>query len=113
MLLVRCTGGRNTASFVAATFRPVKHAADSTFASKQVHRIILARSSPGRRATVPIAIRANLAPSAENARLAAARELGADGVELTFGPHDYEHHALWRPGGPASLRLQARENGVA
>jgi sugar phosphate isomerase/epimerase len=62
---------------------------------------------------VQIAIRTNLPPSPEHARFAAVRELGAEGIELTFGPHDYEHHALWRPGGPASLRLQARENGVA
>jgi sugar phosphate isomerase/epimerase len=62
---------------------------------------------------VPIAIRADLVKSPDNDRFAAARELGADGLELVFGPHDYEHHALWRPGGPADLRALARESGVA
>jgi sugar phosphate isomerase/epimerase len=62
---------------------------------------------------VPIAIRADLLPTPENASFAAARDLGADGIELVFGPHDYDHHALWRPGGPATLRQQARDNGVA
>src|SRR5207244_707394 len=33
-------------------------------------------------------------------RLALARELQADGVELRFGPYDFEQHPLWLPGGP-------------
>jgi sugar phosphate isomerase/epimerase len=34
-------------------------------------------------------------------------------VELAFGPHDFERHALWRPGGPAGLRSQAEAAGVS
>ncbi len=44
---------------------------------------------------------------------AAARALGADGVEVRFGPQDAERHPLLRPGEPAALRSAARAAGVA
>src|SRR5207302_686739 len=44
---------------------------------------------------------------------ARARELGADGVELLVGPHAFEQHALWPPGGAAAVRAQAEAAGVA
>jgi sugar phosphate isomerase/epimerase len=45
-------------------------------------------------------------------RFARARELHADGVELRFGPHDFEQHSLWQPEGPHALRTQARDADV-
>ncbi len=46
-------------------------------------------------------------------RLDLARELQADGVELRFGPYDFEQHPLWLPGGPKTLRAQAQAAGLA
>src|SRR5207253_11173515 len=67
----------------------------------------------GQGGTVRIALREHLVGLAPAGRLAAARDLGADGVELTLGPHALDRHLLWRDGGPALLRAQAQAAGVA
>jgi len=50
-------------------------------------------------------------PAAE--RFTPVRQLQVDGVELRFGPYDFERHPLWQPGGPCWLRAQAQLAGVA
>jgi sugar phosphate isomerase/epimerase len=59
-----------------------------------------------------IAVSEHLVPGTFRERLAAARELGADGLELLFGPHGHEQHLLWRADGPAGLRSLAEAAGV-
>lgn len=54
-----------------------------------------------------VAVNEALVPVPPAERFTVARGLGAEGVELTFGPHGYDQHALWRPGGPATLKTEA------
>jgi sugar phosphate isomerase/epimerase len=49
-------------------------------------------------------------PAAE--RFRQVQDLQADGLELRFGPHDFEQHLLWQPEGPRLLRSQAQAAGV-
>ncbi len=62
---------------------------------------------------MPIAISEHVLPGPASERLARARELQADGVELRFGPHDFEQHPLWQADGPKTLRTQAQAAGIA
>jgi sugar phosphate isomerase/epimerase len=43
---------------------------------------------------------------------ATARQLGFDGVELSFGVYGAEERTIYQPGGPAVLRRQAAEQGM-
>src|SRR5437773_1389264 len=62
---------------------------------------------------VHMALSEHLLPGPTAERFTLARELGADGVELLFGPYAPEQHLLWRAGGPAELRQRAAVAGVA
>jgi len=62
--------------------------------------------------SVRIALSEHLASGPAAERLALARQLGADGVELLLGAYAPEQHLLWRPGGPAELRERAATAGV-
>src|SRR5262249_9637142 len=96
----------------ATPFYLAARARSSEPPGRRTHRMASAVAQAGGM-TMRIALSEHLvrAPAAE--RFAHARELGADGVELTVGPHAFEQHPLWRPGGAALVRSQAEAAGVA
>lgn len=59
-----------------------------------------------------LAVSEDLLPATDSGRWSLARELGADGVELLFGPHDFERHELWQTGGPARLKGAVQAAGL-
>jgi sugar phosphate isomerase/epimerase len=61
---------------------------------------------------VLLAVGEYVLPGSEAEQFAAARALGADGVELRFGATTGEGTPLLQPGRPAALRSQARAAGV-
>jgi sugar phosphate isomerase/epimerase len=61
---------------------------------------------------VHVAVGDYVAGGLDSDSFARARALGADGVELRFGPQDIEHHALLQAGMSARLRSQARAAGI-
>lgn len=59
-----------------------------------------------------LAILEHLLQVPEDEVFATAKQLGFDGVELSFGAYQPTDRAIWQPGGPARLRQRAAEEGI-